>query len=140
MGSVRDRLRQWLLAALVRRRGEVRATRDLRRFGDVVRLVGVFSATMLVPITFLAFLAVSSVQNEEFSVDRDLQSRARALTADIDGELREKFAEFEASVRLRIQRTESATDNLGQLSPYLRGAWPARALERRSRRGARRAG
>lgn len=123
MGSIRERLRHWLLTALVRRRGEVRATRDLRRVGDVVSLAGVFSATMIVPIAFLAFLAVSSLRNGEFSLDQDLQARARAITADIDEELRAKFTKFEESVEERIARSESPTENLGQLSPYLRAAY-----------------
>ncbi|MEQ1566702.1 MAG: HAMP domain-containing sensor histidine kinase, partial [Myxococcota bacterium] len=118
-----EQFRRVLFGALIKRRGEVRATQDLRRLGDVARLAGVFSATMLAPIAFLAFLALSSVRSEELSLDADLQSRGRGLTDQLQDELDEKFGRFEAAVRERLRRSESPAANLGELSPYLRAVF-----------------
>lgn len=123
MRTLRERLRRGLLAILARRRGEVRALQDLRHLGEIARLSGVFVATMLLPIAFLAFLALNSIRSEELSVDLDLQDRGRATTTQIQGELAGIFDRFEGAVLERIRRGESPTSNLGELSPYLRAAF-----------------
>jgi signal transduction histidine kinase len=106
----------------VRRRGEVRGSQDLRRLGDVARLASVFTATMLAPIAFLAFLALSSVRSDT-ALDADLQNRARAVSEQLRGELDDKFGKFEEAVKERLGRGESPTANLIELSPYLRAAF-----------------
>ena len=123
MRSFRDQLRRGLVALLARRRGEVRALQDLRHLGEIARLSGVFVATMLLPIAFLAFLALSSIRSEELSVDRNLQDRGRAMATQVQGELAGVFGRFEGAVLERIRRGESPISNLGELSPYLRAAF-----------------
>lgn len=96
---------------------------DLRHLAEIARLSGVFVATMLLPIAFLAFLALNSIRTEELSVDIDLQDRGRATTTQLQGELQGIFDRFEVAVSERIRRGESPTSNLGELSPYLRAAF-----------------
>ena len=95
MYPLRDRLRRFAIATLARRRGEVRAAQDLRQLGEVARLSGVFAATMLLPIGFLAFLALSSIRSEELSLDADLQVRGKEIANQIQDELKEIFNRFE---------------------------------------------
>lgn len=123
MYPLRDRLRRFAIATLARRRGEVRAAQDLRQLGEVARLSGVFAATMLLPIGFLAFLALSSIRSEELSLDADLQVRGKEIANQIQDELKEIFNRFEEATRERLKRKESPLSNLGELSPYLSGAF-----------------
>jgi signal transduction histidine kinase len=122
-----ENLRLWLrraaLSVLARRRGEVRAAQDLRQLGEVARLSGVFAATMLFPIGFLAFLSLTSLRTEEASFDKDLEHRGQEMVRQIRGEIQSIFDRFEQAADERISDGESPLSNLGELSPYLRGAF-----------------
>ena len=69
MTALFDPVRRFVIRLLARRRGEVRANQDFRFAGEVARLAGVFAVTMLLPIAFLAFLALTSIRWEELSLD-----------------------------------------------------------------------
>lgn len=118
-----DRVRQLAVRALARRRGEVRANQDFRFAGEVARLAGVFALTMLLPIAFLAFLALTSLRWEELSVEADLEARGRATTTNLQDQSAVVFSRFEEATLARLRRGESATENLGDLSPFLRAAF-----------------
>jgi signal transduction histidine kinase len=109
--------------ALARQRGEVRANQDFRFAGEVARLAAVFAVTMLLPIAFLAFLALTSLRWEELSVEADLEARGRGATQGLQEQTAELFARFELATMSRLQRGESPTDNLGDLSPFLMAAF-----------------
>ncbi|MEQ1501551.1 MAG: HAMP domain-containing sensor histidine kinase [Myxococcota bacterium] len=121
--TLRDRVRRFLLPLLARHRGEVRAMQDLRQFGEVARLSGVFAITMLVPIAFLAILSLSSIRSEELSFDADLRARGAATTTQLYDEVEGIFGRFESAALERILRGESPTSTLGELSPHLRAAF-----------------
>jgi signal transduction histidine kinase len=121
--SLTDRFRQTVVRALARRRGEVRANQDFRFAGEVARLAAVFSVTMLLPIAFLAFLALTSLRWEELSLEADLAARGRGATQGLQEETAEAFSRFESATLARLQRGESPTERLGDLSPSLRAAF-----------------
>ncbi len=124
MTALRDSLRRWALSFLARRRGEVRAVQDLRHLGEIARLGAVFAVTMVLPIAFLAFLALSSIRGEELSTpEADLRSRAEAALEQIASDFQTVFLRFEAATAARLERGESPIANLGELSPYLRAAF-----------------
>src|SRR5262245_34284785 len=123
MTALRDTARRWAVSLLARRRGEVRANQDLRHLTEVGRLAGVFAVTMLLPIAFLAFLALSSIRSEELSLDADLQARGDSTINQLEQELKGIFGRFEAAVEDRIQRGESPITNMNELSPFLRATF-----------------
>lgn len=123
MASVSDRFRQGVVRALAQRRGEVRANQDFRFAGEVARLAAVFAVTMLLPIAFLAFLALTSLRWEELSLEADLAVRGRGATQGLQEQTAETFQRFEAAALARLERGESPTESLGDLSPFLRAAF-----------------
>ncbi|MCB9689217.1 MAG: HAMP domain-containing histidine kinase [Alphaproteobacteria bacterium] len=123
MATVRDRVRRALVGRLARRRGEVRANQDFRFVGQVARLAGVFAVTMLLPIAFLAILALTSIRSEELSMSADLDARARTTSAALQEVLVDVFERFQLATFERLRRGEDPTGNLGELSPYLRAAF-----------------
>jgi len=104
-------------------RGRAQAMRDLRRAREVFRFALVFAAMILLPALFLSYFALSAIQAGEASADAEMRSRADALTAEVYREIVEIFANFEEAADGRLLRQESLLDNLGDLSPYLRGAY-----------------
>jgi signal transduction histidine kinase len=123
VATLSDRLRQAVVRALAARRGEVRANQDFRFAGEVARLTAVFAITMLLPIAFLAFLSLTSLRWEELSIEADLEARGRATTQGLQDQTSLVFSRFEDQTLARLRRGESATDNLGDLSPHLRAAF-----------------
>lgn len=123
MVALREAVRRWTLAVLARRGGEVRAHQDLRHLEKVGRLASVFAITMILPIAFLAFLALSSIRSEELSLDADLRARGRSTVTQLQREVEAIFARFEGAVLERLARGEVPTTNLGELSPHLRAAF-----------------
>jgi len=104
-------------------RGRAQAMRDLRRAREVFRFALVFAAMILLPALFLSYFALSANQSGEASADAEMRTRALAMTEQVHGEITEIFANFEGAVNGRLVRQESLIDNLGDLSPYLRGAY-----------------
>lgn len=121
--ALRETFRRWAVGLLARRRGEVRANQDLRHLAEIGRLAGVFAVTMLLPIAFLAFLALSSIRSEELSLDADLQARGDSIIAQLEQELQGTFGRFEAAVSDRIRRGESPVTDMAELSPFLKATF-----------------
>jgi len=105
------------------KRGRAQAVRDLRRAREVFRFAAVFAAMILLPAIFLSYFALSAIQSGEASADAEIRYRADAMTEQVTQELRKMFADFEIAADGRLKRQESLLDNLGDLSPYLRGAY-----------------
>ena len=123
MAALRDTLRRFAVSILARHRGEVRALQDVRLLQESLRFAGVFAVLMLLPTSFLAWQALSSVRSEELSLDADLQGRARAVSSNLQRDLENIFARFEAATAQRLRQGESPAANLAELSPFLRAAF-----------------
>ena len=103
--------------------GRAQAVRDLRRAREVFRFAAVFAAMIVVPAIILSYFALSAIQYAEASADAEMRSRAEAMTEQVAQELRKMFGAFEIAADERLKRQESLLDNLGDLSPYLRGVY-----------------
>ncbi len=112
MSSVRSVLRAWLVALISRRRGKVRALRDVQHLGEVLRFVLVFAVLMLLPTGFLAWQALNGIASDPAGLDRQLQQRATAMAEASRNELDAAFLRFEAATLGRLERGESVTTNL----------------------------
>jgi signal transduction histidine kinase len=124
MAAFSDSLRRTAVSFLARSQGEVRARNVVRQLGEIGRIASVFAVTMLVPIAFLAFLALSSVRTEELSPpEADLRARAEAALEQLVGDFEAVFRRFELATKARFARGESPIANLGELSGYLRAAF-----------------
>jgi len=114
MSSVRNLLRTWLVALISRRRGKVRALRDVQRLTEVLRFVVIFAVLMLLPTGFLAWQALDGIAVDT-GVDSQLQQRATAMAEASRNDIVEAFQRFEDAVIGRLERSESVTTNLAGL-------------------------
>ncbi len=96
---------------------------DLRRLGEAGRFAGVFAITILLPAAGLSYLALNSIRSEALSVEADLRTRANSIVEQVHGDLGSIFTRFEAATLERLRAGESPTEELGELSPYLRAAF-----------------
>lgn len=115
-------VKQLAARLLGRTEGELRP-QDLRRMRDVLRFSALFASTILLPALLLSALALSSIRSQVLAVDAELRSRANATSEQVQLELARIFDRFEAATQERLARNESPLNNLGELSPYLRGAY-----------------
>lgn len=112
------------LLRLVTRRGTgVTSVQELRRARDVLRFGGMFALTILVPALLLAYLALSTLNNEELSLTAEYSTRADAMSSEIVLEMEEIQGAFRTELATRLDRGESPLDRLSELSPHVRGAY-----------------
>ncbi len=78
---------------------------------------------ILLPALLLSYFALSAIRSGEASADAEMRTRANATTQQINQELDTMFVDFESVLDGRLKRGESLLDNLGDLSPHLRGAY-----------------
>lgn len=124
MSSVRAVLRAWLVTLISRRRGKVRALRDVQHLSEVLRFVIVFALLMLLPTGFLAWQALSGIASDPAALGDDLQKRANAMAEAARTDFRTTFDGFETAVLGRLRRGESVTSNLTGLErDYLQAAF-----------------
>ncbi|MEO0604705.1 MAG: hypothetical protein AAF211_24950, partial [Myxococcota bacterium] len=112
MSSVRSVLRAWLVALISRRRGKVRALRDVQHLSEVLRFVVVFAVLMLLPTGFLAWQALNGIAADAAGLDGQLQQRAVAMAEAARRDLSGTFDRFEATALGRLERGESVISNL----------------------------
>ncbi|MEN0062569.1 MAG: HAMP domain-containing sensor histidine kinase [Myxococcota bacterium] len=124
MSSVRAVLRAWLVAVISRRRGKVRALRDVQHLSEVLRFVIVFAVLMLLPTGFLAWQALNGIAADPAGLDSELQRRARTMAEDAQSDLRTIFERFETATLGRLERAESVTSDLSGLDKdFLKAAF-----------------
>ncbi|MCB9680298.1 MAG: HAMP domain-containing histidine kinase [Alphaproteobacteria bacterium] len=102
MKPTRPWSRSTLLRLLSRRRGYVRAIRDLRYITEVLRFSVLFASLVLVPVILLAMLALRSLQAEELLVDAGLRQRAESIAAQVEAGLQSRFDELQVEILSRI--------------------------------------
>lgn len=112
-----------LLSVAMARGNGVRSVQELRRAKLVLRFGGLFAATILVPALLLAFLAMSTIRSEELFLDVEYRSRATAMTGELAQEVEDILGPFRSALTTRFQLGESPLERLGDLSPFLRGAY-----------------
>lgn len=112
MKSLTPRARRFLLRMLSRRRGSVRAIRDLTYLTEVLRFSSLFTLLVLFPVLLLAMLAFRSLQAEEVLIDAGLEERADAIATQVQSGLRSMFEDFEQDVRDNIRDGDMSMQSL----------------------------
>ncbi|MBT3223564.1 MAG: hypothetical protein HN348_31215, partial [Proteobacteria bacterium] len=97
--------------------------RELQYLRDVIRFVGTFAATILIPAVLLSYFALASSRTEELTVDADLRAHGDVVTKQVISDVNNAFWRFEHAVRLRLRDRRSPVSELSQLSPYLHAAF-----------------
>ena len=100
-------------------RGEVRAMQDALHLEGVLRFVGLFIATVVLPALLLGWIGIRSIESEQLDVQaearRASQSAARTFTEAVDREL----SAFELAVATRLESGRSSLDSPKELHPDL---------------------
>ena len=119
---------------LVTRRGTgVTSVQELRRARDVLRFGGMFALTILVPALLLAYLSLSTINNEELSLTAEYRSRATAMANEVAQEIEDIQDAFRTEVATRLDLGESPLDRLSELSPQRPRRVPLRPDRRAGR-------
>ena len=117
--SSRSPLYRLLSRMLGSGRGEVRAMEDALHLEGVLRFVGLFVGTVVLPALLLGWISIRSMRSEELDVQaearRSAEAAARTFTEAVDREL----STFEAAVQTRLEAGRSTLDSPMELHPDL---------------------
>lgn len=119
MGRRRRHVMTWIAERVFR----TRTVHDARRIVRASRLVMTFGLLIIAPVLLLAFFALSSIEQDEDSVEAALAPRANALIRQVGNQEREIFDRFEVQAVRRLRRNQSPVNALEELSPYLLSAY-----------------
>lgn len=108
---------------LGRRRGQVAAMQDLRNLVAISRFLGLFAATILLPMLLLVVLAVSSIGAEEAGLSRELRKRSDSLAEALAQIVVDEGDSLRIAVLARLARRESLFVDHLALSPELRAVF-----------------
>lgn len=108
---------------LARRKGEVRALKELQYLKGILPFFSLFTLLIFLPSLYLAYLALGSLQAEQTQADEELRGRAAAATLQIQTELAKVFQQFEVAVDARVRVGVSPVEDTRALSPFLRAAF-----------------
>jgi signal transduction histidine kinase len=108
-------LRRWLAPG----RGEVRAMEDALHLSGVLRFVGVFAATIVLPASLLAYFCVASIAVEEKSVWAEVERDADAAASTFSLQVDRRYEAFNKRVLDRLGAGRSPLDSRGDLHPHL---------------------
>ncbi len=114
--SLTTRALKWILA---RRRGEVRALRDLEALRGTIRLTALFAITVIGPAILLSYFALASLRSEELAVEADVTRRADQVAAQVIQDLESSMAWFEQATVQRLINGQPTTAGFADLSPFL---------------------
>ena len=85
----------------------------------MVRFVGVFAATILLPSLLLAYYGISSIRSEELEVLSQVQREAEGVADAFALETEGTFNGFERAVRNRLEAGRSPLESPGELHRHL---------------------
>jgi signal transduction histidine kinase len=99
--------------------GEVRALEQAIHLEGVLRFIGLFGMTMVLPAILLAYFGVASIEVEEQGVLAEVDAEARDTANSFWAALDRRFTNFEARVHDRLESGRSPLEGRGELDPYL---------------------
>ncbi len=108
-------LRPWL----TRGRGEVRALEDALHIEQILRVGGLFGATILLPTALLVWFGLAGVSSGDQRVAQDVQREAMVTADTFWAQADRGFSALERRVRERLEAGRSPVDSPGELHPQL---------------------
>ena len=111
----RDLLLRLLRRILAKGRGEARALEQAMHLRGVLRFVGVFAATILLPGLLLAYFGITSIQSQELEVLGGVQHEADAVATAFSQDTERAFSGFERGVRNRLEAGRSPLESPKEL-------------------------
>lgn len=119
MAQKRSVLQRLLRRLLASGRGEVRAMEDALHIEGVLKFVGVFAATIVLPASLLAYFGVASIAVEEKSVWAEVERDGQAAADGFSVQVTRRFTSFERRLADRLGSGRSPLEARGELDPHL---------------------
>ena len=110
---------QFLRRLLAPGRGDVRAMEDALHIEGVLRFVGVFAITIVLPASLLAYFGVASISVEEKSVWAEVERDGEAAADGFGTQVARRFSLFERRLADRLGSGRSPLEAGGELDPDL---------------------
>jgi signal transduction histidine kinase len=117
-----QRLQARLIRAVLRRldptRGEVQVLSDSGHIRELLRLAALFFGTVFLPGVALAWIGFAGIRGDELAIQNAVEQQGEREVRDVMSDIDALFADFENSVRMRLESGRSPVDAPRTLSPY----------------------
>ncbi|MCP4920322.1 MAG: hypothetical protein GY913_25760 [Proteobacteria bacterium] len=114
-----ERLIRAVLRRLAPERSEVKLLADAGHVRELLRVSWIFLLTVFVPGVALAWIGFGSIRGEELQVWQAVEDAGDREIRDVLNRIDANFADFEDSVRARLESGRSPVEDPRTISPYI---------------------
>lgn len=117
--SPRPTLHRLLSRLLAPGRGEVRAMEDALHLAGVLRFVGIFLSTIVLPALLLGWIGIRSIRGSELDLQEDARRQGLASARAFGDSVERQFVAFEGEMMSRLEAGRFSLDSPRELHPDL---------------------